>query len=270
MSNLQKACFLSLLFFSFCVLSFKGFVFAKEPMTREAAFEILQEYNISYSFFDPPGIDVLFFDYPNAQFRSITYFGPNSYQGSKSRTEIPEFDMRLARAIACFPEIHYLGVLSGTAGDREMKFLNKMQSLRTLSLDGLHISDITANRIGKIKTLETIRISTSHITIIGIERMASLPNLSELLCNFSTEAVPDDCRNTIIQSIQENNPNLQIGGDYLVMNAMLRWIPCQREVSLVPIQGTEHQQDEVNDPSLEELENDDSPNGANQEIDPEE
>ena len=36
----------------------------------------------------------------------------------------------------------------------------------------------------------------------------------------------------------------------------------------VPIHGTAHHQDEVSEPSLEELENDDSSNGANQEVDP--
>jgi hypothetical protein len=41
-------------------------------------------------------------------------------------------------------------------------------------------------------------------------------------------------------------------------------------VPAVPIQGTEHHQDEVNAPPLEELENDDSSNGAYQENDPEE
>ena len=43
-----------------------------------------------------------------------------------------------------------------------------------------------------------------------------------------------------------------------------------RNKGSVPIQGTEHHQDEVNEPPLEELENDDSSNGANQEIDSEE
>ena len=38
----------------------------------------------------------------------------------------------------------------------------------------------------------------------------------------------------------------------------------------VPTQDAEHHQDEANAPPLEELENDDSSNGANQEIDPEE
>lgn len=40
-------------------------------------------------------------------------------------------------------------------------------------------------------------------------------------------------------------------------------------VLVLRVQGTEHHQDEVIEPPLDRLENDDSSNGANQEIDPE-
>jgi hypothetical protein len=151
-----------------------------------------------------------------------------------------------------------------------------MLHVRRLVLRDYVMDDEIVNAIVEIANMRKITLNNCHVGLAHLEKFNDLAKLTRINMHscqvYGSPVNTDMIRYYNLRMLFCSNCK----GDTLILEyckvfaGKLKITHEDTILSSVPIQGTEHHQDEVNAPPLDGLENDSLSNGANQEIDPEE